>query len=104
MRYLMIGLLVFGLVACGDDDEDSPAKRADAYARELSSDETGCSTAEPGPEAEAHPGCIYSAAFAGCLEGITGEQVTPLSAEEEWKFEPGLVEIHRMAVKSCSDD
>lgn len=84
-------------------DGESAAAIADGYALELSGGETtGCSSAEPGPEAETNPGCIYSAAFAGCLEGITGEQTAPLPVEEEFATEPALIELYNQAVEDCS--
>jgi|SRR5665647_49776 len=81
----------------------SPADQADAYALEKSGGETtGCTSAAPGQEAEEDPGCRYAAAFAGCLEGITGEQVGPMSAEEEWANEPALVDLQHQAVADCT--
>jgi hypothetical protein len=80
----------------------TPADTADAYALNLSGGvRTGCLSAAPGPEAESDPGCIYGAAFAGCLEGISGEQVGPLSPEDEYPQEPGLVRIYYQAVEDC---
>jgi hypothetical protein len=76
---------------------------ADRYARAHSDGETtGCSQAEPGPEAESHPGCIYSAAFAGCLHGLTGEQPAPLPIEDEFATEPALVELYHTARTECA--
>lgn len=98
-------VLVAGCSASDDDSDDKPAETADAYALELSGGvTTGCSQAAPGAEAEANPGCIYSVAFAGCLEGLTGEPVGPLPVEEEFPNEPALVEIHRQAVTDCSPE
>ena len=82
---------------------ESPADQADMYALEKSGGErNGCSAATPGQEAESDPGCRYAAAFAGCLEGITGEQVGPMSAEEEWANEPALVELQLQAIADCT--
>jgi hypothetical protein len=80
----------------------TPEQTADQYAREKSGGQTvGCSKAKPGAEAEGSPGCIYSAAFAGCLEGLTGKRAG-LPASEEWKAEPKLLTIHTQAVKDCT--
>ena len=82
---------------------ESPADQADTYALEKSGGErNGCSLAAPGQEAENDPGCLYGAAFAGCLEGITGEQVGPFTAEEEWANEPALVEAQLQATADCT--
>lgn len=97
-------LVGFGAACGGDEDDDDREARANDYALEQSGGERlGCSTAAPGPESEAHPGCIYSVAFSGCYEGITGEQLGPLPIEEEFPREPKLQEIYRRAISDCSD-
>ncbi len=84
-------------------DSGSPEERADAYAQQLSGGETtGCAATAPGPESETNPGCIYSAAFAGCLEGITGEQAGTQTAEEAWVSEPALAAIQIQAAVDCA--
>lgn len=101
---LAMVMAVLLVPACGDGDPLPPEEIADAYAKELSGGETlGCSSAGRGEESERNPGCIYSAAFAGCLEGLTGEQVGPLPVEEEFDQEPELVAIHETAVEECAE-
>lgn len=100
---IILAGIVLANCSGSDGDTDTPAATADAYALELSGGvTTGCSQAAPGPEAEANQGCIYSVAFAGCLEGLTGDPVGPLPVEEEFPDEPALVEIHRQAVIDCT--
>lgn len=96
---------IIALASCATTTKpQTDPQRADQYARELSGGETlGCSKAAPGKEAEANPGCIYSAAYSGCLEGLTGKQAGPLPASEEFKAEPKLVRIHDKAVKDCTN-
>lgn len=80
----------------------APEDLADAYALEKSGGEReGCSSAAPGAEAEANGGCIYTVAYGGCYEGLTGDQLSPLPVEEEFPTEPGLVAIYRQAVADC---
>lgn len=84
-------------------DPQSPEALADAYAKKLSGGETlGCSSAAPGAESESDPGCIYSAAFTGCYEGITGERLgRPI--EEEFPQEPALWDIYHQAADDCKE-
>jgi hypothetical protein len=103
IRGVVIAVLLVG-AGCGDDDTASPAERAEEYATERSGGETtGCSQAEPGEEAEQHPGCIYAAAFTGCHDGITGEQLSPIAVEDEFAQEPALQALYFEAVEDCSD-
>lgn len=82
-------------------DSNSPEARADAYAKELSGGETlGCSSAAPGAESENNPGCIYSAAFTGCYEGVTGDRLGR-AIEKEFPEEPALWAIYHQAVDDC---
>lgn len=109
------GLLTFVVGACDGSEESlptttttaqhaaSPADRADAYARERSGGETeGCSRAAPGEE-ETTPGCVYAVAFAGCHDGITGEQLSPLPVEEEFPDSPALHELYGEAMADCGE-
>lgn len=97
--------------ACGGGTTDAepttttttPADAADAYARDLPGAENlGCPAGGHGPEAEGHPGCVYALAFAGCLEGLTGNPISPVPVEEEFADEPALVEIYQRAVDDCA--
>lgn len=99
MRHIVAILALLVVASCSTTPPDQVASD---YAREKSGGQTiGCSMAKPGAEAEGSPGCIYSAAFAGCLEGLTGERAA-LPASEEWKAEPKLLAIHTQAVKDCT--
>lgn len=94
------------LLGCGEGSEpappeQSPAERADAYALERSGGEReGCSQVAPGTGADV-PGCIYSAAFAGCMEGITGKPTSPVSYREEFP-EPELRKLYEQARADCA--
>ncbi|MEM8618330.1 MAG: hypothetical protein AAGF73_01280 [Actinomycetota bacterium] len=91
------------VAAASVPDDGSPEERADAYAQALSDGETtGCASTPPGAESEVNPGCIYSAAYTGCLEGITGEQVGTQTAEEAWVSEPALLALQNQAVIDCT--
>ena len=91
------------VAAASVPDDGSPEERADAYAQELSGGATtGCASTPPGPESEVNPGCIYSAAYTGCLEGITGELGATQTAEEAWVSEPALLELQNQAVIDCA--
>lgn len=81
-----------------DDPPTSVSNRADAYAYKVSDGvRLGCSDAASGADAEANPGCIYSAAFAGCVAGIEGED-----AGDTDLTEPGLLRIARDAAQDCA--
>lgn len=126
-RALIFVAVLLSVGACGGDDNTSTSANtasaasivvvaeaaipkegtvevADEYAVGRSGGErTGCSTAAPGAEAEANAGCIYSVSFAGCLEGLTGDEFGTLPIEEEFPDEPTLVELHYQAVADCSE-
>lgn len=105
-RYLLtLAAVIVLFTGCSDDtDAADPEQTAYDYATEQSGGTTtGCSNAAPGAEAEANPGCIYTVSFSGCLEGLTGEQATPLPVEQEFSDEPALVERYHQAVKDCAE-
>jgi hypothetical protein len=84
-------------------DQLSVEEHAEAYALEKSGGERlGCRSAMPGPDSESDPGCIHSVAFSGCHEGLTGDTLGPLSVEEEFPTEPGLVALYHEAVEDCT--
>lgn len=119
---MRLGLLALGavlvLAGCGGGSEDggdtatttttaqsptttaaaqSPTRQANSYALEQSGGVTeGCLT---GPESADNPGCVYSAAFAGCLAGRTG-------SAPDWsvssRVPPGdLKPVYERGVKDC---
>ncbi len=64
---------------------------------------TGCSDAKPGPEAARHPGCIYSAALAGCAAALDGRPNPATRKPRPGDFtEPQLRAIMATAYKDCS--
>jgi len=88
------------LVISGCADSTVPVdQQAHDYAVGISGGAiTGCaSSAEPANE----PGCHYAAAFAGCLEGLTGEPPGALAPEVEFP-KPELLEIYQAAVLACT--
>lgn len=93
---------------CGNSDDQtksagkSNAERADAYAIKKSGGETlGCSNAKPGKETRRTPGCIYSAAFTGCVAALggTGREVATDEADL-----PELQDVYDKAYRDCSTD
>lgn len=80
----------------------TPSGIASDYAYTQSDEMLGCSTAAPGRESEQDPGCIWSVAFAGCLDGLTGQQTGPVTIEEEFPTEPALVARYYEAVEHCA--
>lgn len=98
----MAGVLALAGCSGGDDESLSLADEAGEYALDKSGGvTTGCSTAAPGSEAESAPGCIFTVTFAGCMEGLTGERLGPLSVEDEFPTEPALVDLYYQAVEDC---
>lgn len=103
-------MIVLG--ACSGEDPttpdaaEEPADVAMEYALEKSGGETeGCSTAKPGPESEEDPGCIFSAAFAGCQDGLEGSEDAIAKAagiRDEFPKAPKLWEVYDQAVVDCS--
>lgn len=85
--------------AGSDDGGINPDKIADEYAKELSGGATSGCLADPKGEGADNPGCIYSAAFAGCYEGVTGDSLGPVSYKQEF---PEL-ELQRIYEKALSD-
>jgi hypothetical protein len=52
--------------------------------------------------AESNPGCVFSAAFAGCLEGQSGESSGVPGRHFTQEFpEPGLQRVYRQARRDC---
>lgn len=99
---------VFLASGCGDVENESKSagktnvERADAYALKKSGGETlGCSEAKPGKEARRTPGCIYAAAFTGCVAALdgTGREVATDEADL-----PELQDVYDMAYRDCSTD
>lgn len=81
------------------------SQRASDYASQemgVSEPPLGCSGAAPGRESENHPGCIWSVLFAGCHDGLTGGQLSPLTVEEEFPTEPALQARYHQAVSDCA--
>src|SRR5512147_2383335 len=101
MRRVIAAGAVLGLsvAGCGGSREETHVAtrpkteaQAEAYALDVVKERTGqrevlggCLSAtkveggeyKASPEAEANPGCIYSAALGGCLEGQLGRQISP---------------------------
>ena len=77
------------------ENPDSTEERADAYAQRQSGATEPCSSTATGNR----PGCIYSAAYGGCYEGIEGEPVG--NGIEEFP-QPKLAQTYRTARRACS--
>ncbi|MDQ3769045.1 MAG: hypothetical protein M3370_06150, partial [Actinomycetota bacterium] len=60
---------------------------------------TGCTDTPPGPESESNPGCIYAAAFAGCMNGLKPGSI-PTGREGDFD-EPGLLKVEARAKRDC---
>ncbi len=100
----LAALLAALLVGCGTEAPPAPSDPADAYALKKSSGQhTGCSDAKPGPEAARHPGCIYSAALAGCAAALDGRPDPATRKPRPGDFtEPQLRAVMATAYKDCS--
>lgn len=106
----VLAIIAGGAVGgCGDSSEQtepanagSTTERADVYAKGKSGGETlGCSNASPGEEARRTPGCIYAAAFTGCLAALEGEPREEMKDEADL---PELQDVYDAAYKDCSTD
>jgi hypothetical protein len=102
-----LAIVAMLVVACGAAPAATPsiAQMAWDYAAEqtgLSEAPTGCLEAAPGRESEANVGCIWPVLFSGCHDGLTGEQLSPMTVEDEFPTEPGLQQRYHRAVQDCA--
>jgi hypothetical protein len=82
-------------------EKGSPEAIADAYALEKSGGQRkGCLTGSGPPEKR--PGCIYSAAFGGCLDGLQGDNAQRKRDLREFP-EPALQRVLNRAYRDCAE-
>lgn len=119
----IVAVIGIGAAVQGGDDKSDPQPHlgddepsAQGYALDVAEEvtgerrETGClevtkvehgDYVASGSAAEENAGCVFSAAFAGCLEGETGKPVGGRSYKQEFP-EPGLQRIYRQARNDCA--
>lgn len=83
-------------------DPYAPTEIADTYAREVGGKQGRCLEGDPGAEAASHPGCIYAAAFTGCVDGVDEERERDSAIEDEFP-EPELVAVYERAYSDCAE-